>query len=99
MNAKTNWLIIQYSPNECQNHYSCFCQKGCDIRLGRLRVFSYCGLLKKKIDRAVKQISSDLNEIHAPAIINQLQQFLKVRIGEEVAIPLLLGTIHILHIS
>ena len=51
--------------------------KGCDIRLGRLRVFSYCGLLKKKIDRAVKQISSDINEMHAPAIIHQLQQFLK----------------------
>ena len=51
--------------------------KGCDIRLGRLRVFSYCGLLRKKIDRAVRQISSDINEMHAPAIIHQLQQFLK----------------------
>ena len=56
--------------------------KGCDIRLGRLRVYSYCGLIKSKIDRAVKQIASDLNEIHAPAIITQLQQFLKVRIGK-----------------
>jgi len=65
--------------------------KGCDIRLGRLRVFSYCGLLRKKIDRAVRQISSDINEMHAPAIIHQLQQFLKVRIGDEVAIPLLLA--------
>lgn len=65
--------------------------KGCDIRLGRLRVFSYCGLIRSKIDRAVKQIASDLNEIHAPAIITQLQQFLKVRIGDEVAIPLLLA--------
>ena len=42
--------------------------KGCDIRLGRFRVFSYCGLIKKKIDRAVRQIGHDLNDIHAPAI-------------------------------
>ena len=24
--------------------------KGCDIRLGRLRVFSYCGLIRSKIE-------------------------------------------------
>lgn len=60
----------------------------CDVRLGRLRLFSYCGLIRKTVNKAVQQISHDLNEMHTPAIVRQLEQIFKYRIGEEIAIPL-----------
>jgi hypothetical protein len=63
----------------------------CDIRFGGLRVFSYCGLIRKSINEAVQQIASDLNEIHAPQILRQLESILHYRVGDEIAIPLLLA--------
>ena len=63
----------------------------CDVRFGRLKIFSYCGLIRKAVNGAVQQMASDMNEIHTPNIIRQLQQILRYRIGEEIAIPLLLA--------
>ena len=63
----------------------------CDVRLGRFRLFSYCGLIRKTVNSAVQQIANDLNEIHTPEILRQLQRILRYRIGEEIAIPLLLA--------
>ena len=51
----------------------------CDIRFGGLRVFSYCGLIKKAINNQVKQIASDMNEMHAPTILEQIEKIFKTR--------------------
>lgn len=39
----------------------------------------------------MQQISNDLNEIHTPRIISQLQKILRYRLGDEIAIPLLVA--------
>lgn len=63
----------------------------CDVRFGGLRVFSYCSLIRNTVNRAVKGVARDLNEVHAPNILRQIESILKYRVGEEIAIPLLLA--------
>ena len=63
----------------------------CDVRLGGLRLFSYCGLIKKAVNNAVNQIASDMNEMHAPDLLKQIEAILKYKMGDEIAIPLLVA--------
>ena len=65
--------------------------KNCAIRFGGLKVFSYCGLIRKSVNSAVQQLAYDLSEIHAPRILRQIESVLRYRIGEEIAIPILLA--------
>ena len=65
--------------------------KNCAIRFGGLKVFSYCGLIRKSVNSAVQQIAYDLSEIHAPRLLRQIENLLRYRVGEEVAIPILLA--------
>ena len=39
----------------------------------------------------VEQLAYDLSEIHAPRILRQIESVLRYRIGEEIAIPILLA--------
>ncbi len=63
----------------------------CHLKFGGLRLFSYCELIRKTMNQAVQRFASDLNEIHAPRILRKVEQILHYRIGDEIAIPLLLA--------
>ena len=65
--------------------------KNCAIRFGGLKVFSYCGLIRKSVNSAVQQLAYDLSEIHAPRLLRQIENILRYRVGEEIAIPILLA--------
>ena len=54
--------------------------RNCDIRFGGLRLFSYCGLIKKAIKDSTEDIVSNMDEMQMmPSIFEQIQKILRYR--------------------
>jgi len=64
---------------------------GCELKLLGFKMFSHCDLLESLIRRQMEKLMRDTFPLHDRELLYKLQKMIKQRLGEEIAIPLILS--------
>lgn len=64
---------------------------GCKFQLLGIKMFSNCGLLERIIKKKIENASRNLFPISGNSILRGIERSIKMRVGDEVAIPLSLA--------
>ena len=63
----------------------------CEIRLLGLKVFSFCGIVKKTVKRQIEKQARSFNAFNTPRLLKRIEDMLRYRLGEEIYVPLLIA--------
>ena len=63
----------------------------CEIRLLGLKVFSFCGIVKKTVKRQIEKQARSFNAFNTPRLLKKIEDMLRYRLGEEIYVPLLIA--------
>ena len=63
----------------------------CEIRLLGLKVFSFCGIVKKTVKRQIEKQARTFNAFNTPRLLKRIEDMLRYRLGEEIYVPLLIA--------
>jgi len=64
---------------------------GCELKLLGFKMFSHCDLLEGLIRRQMEKMMQDTFPLRDPELLYKLQKMIKRRLGEGIAIPLILS--------
>ena len=63
----------------------------CEVRVLGLKVFSFCGIVKKTVKQQVEKSARSFNAFNTPRILKRIEEMLRYRLGEEIFVPLLIA--------
>ena len=64
--------------------------KGCEIKFLGIKMFSVCGLIEKVVRKQIEKVTENTFPLRAGPFLRDIERAIKLRVGEEVAIPLVL---------
>ena len=65
--------------------------KGCEVRFLGFKVISFCGLAKRTLKREIEKFIAGFSEAHLPKVLHEIEQILRSRMGDEIAVPIILA--------
>lgn len=63
----------------------------CEVRILGLKVFSFCGIIKKKVKEQIEKSARSFNAFNTPKLLKRIEEMLRYRLGEEIYVPLLIA--------
>lgn len=70
------WIVNNVDASKCQ------------LKIGGLKIVSYCSLVEKLVKKGVQQYLDKWAEFDAPKLVKKLEAKLKKKVGTEMAIEL-----------
>ena len=63
----------------------------CEVRILGLKVFSFCGIVRKQIKQQIERSARSFNAFNTPRLLRRIEEMLRYRLGEEIYVPLLIA--------
>jgi len=63
---------------------------GCEIKFLGIKMFSVCGLIEKVVKQQIEKVTEESFPLRAGPFLREIERAIKMRVGQEVAIPLVL---------
>ena len=63
----------------------------CEVRILGLKVFSFCGIVKKTVKEQIERSARNFNAFNTPRLLKRVEEMLRYRLGEEIYVPLLIA--------
>ena len=63
----------------------------CEVRILGLKVFSFCGIIKKVVKKQIEKSARSFNAFNTPRLLRRIEEMLRYRLGEEIYVPLLIA--------
>lgn len=64
--------------------------RGCEVKFLGLTIISFCGQIRRTVRDYASRFTRDFSSIHMPNLLDRIERLLHQRVGDEIAIPLLL---------
>lgn len=86
--ASVTGQVLKWNVQEVTVH------KGCKLEILGITIFSVCKYIADKVKEEANLLTDKVMDVEAPKLLQKLQTAINTMIGDEVVIPLKLGTEH-----
>ncbi|XP_040566159.1 uncharacterized protein [Lepeophtheirus salmonis] len=83
-------LNIRLQAQILRWHVNSIYVNNCNVKFFGVKVFSFCSFIKRKTQSIIEGFGRRTFNIHSPKILRRIEKLFAERIGNEIAIPLLL---------